>query len=102
MDLFELIMALSVAVIMPIVIVKMVLDFRRERLRAEREAREPQGSLTAGELKRLLREVVDEANEPLIRRLDMLEQIALPPYEQESEVSDEVPAERTMGRSRTP
>lgn len=101
MTLFELIMVVSLTVVLPIAIVKLVLEHKRLLREAEREAHEAQGALTAGELKRLLRDVVEEANAPILRRLDMLEQAALPPYEPEAEAPGEDATERTMGR-RTP
>ncbi len=76
MDFFEFVF--SLCVVLPLVIFKSIMDVKRQQIEADRmQVTEGQG-LTMGELKRALREAVEEANEPLIERIESLEQRALP------------------------
>jgi hypothetical protein len=53
-------------------------EIELKEIELERERLGAGGGMTLGELKRVLREVVEEANEPVLRRLDALERLALP------------------------
>lgn len=107
MDFFEFVVAISITVLLPITIVKTVLDFKRAKLEAERGLETGEG-LTVGELKRMLAEVVREANTPLVERIEALEESAPAltsspdayderemPYDEEDLESE---AEKTLGR----
>lgn len=59
---------------------KFVLDYRRERDSALGTGRgRDEGSLGTGELKRLVRDAVEESIDPLVRRIDALERTLLGP-----------------------
>ena len=66
-----------------IVIVKMAMDHEKEKLRLKAGTRSD-NSLRESELKALIREAVEEANAPLLARVERLEQKALPPHTPES------------------
>jgi hypothetical protein len=66
----EMFVALGLLVVMPIAIVWLVLHYRGRQPVAGDKA----NSLTASELRGLIREAVDEANLPLIERIEELEQ----------------------------
>jgi hypothetical protein len=66
----EMFVALGLLVVMPIAIVWLVLHYRSRQPAGNDKA----NSLTATELRGLIREAVDEANLPLIERIEELEQ----------------------------
>lgn len=103
MEFFEFVFIFSLTVLLPIVILRTVLEFKRSKLEAARGLGDGEG-ITAGELKRMLAEVVREANAPLVERIEALERDdeALPavhddPYSDE-ELDLENEAEKTLGR----
>lgn len=94
MEFFEFVFIFSVAFVLPLTILKMALDYKK----AKAHARTGEGSgVTAGELRRLLREAVEEANAPLLARIDELETQMLPAARDEGDHAEE-PQERTLGR----
>lgn len=104
MEFFEFVFLFSVAFVLPLTILKMALDYKKAKVRTR--TGEGKGSgVTAGELRRLLREAVEEANAPLLARIDELETIMLPTARVEEnddrgEENDHTaePQERTLGR----
>lgn len=106
MEFFEFILILSITVLLPLTILKTILDFKKNKMEASRGVSESAG-VTVGELKKMLTEVVREANAPLLERIEELERDrnGLPPsggrdlfvgVDDES-VEDEV-AGKTLGR----
>lgn len=89
MEFFELIFVLSLTVVLPIVFTKMVIDYKRQKMEARRAELEPREGMTLGELKRTLREVVEEANLPLAERIEALERLALPAPKDSSYAEDD-------------
>lgn len=77
MEFFEFILVLSITVLLPLTILKSVMDYKKSKLEAERNVGEHAG-LTVGELKKVLGDVVREANAPLIERIEALEREGLP------------------------
>jgi hypothetical protein len=103
MDFFEALIAISVVVILPITLLKLLLDYKRERMAAEQGHRDAGSALTLGELKDIMRQIAEESTEPLAERLETLER-ALP--DADAAFLPEAPevtgtAERTMGRRTT-
>lgn len=72
MEFFEFVLIISITVGLPLAILKTVLDFKKSKLEARRELGESAG-LTVGELKKVLKDVVQEANAPLLERVEALE-----------------------------
>ncbi len=106
MEFFEFLVVFFMAFVLPVTIIKSVLDYKSKRLEMERESG---GGLRLGELKALLAEVVQDANEPLLERLDALERELLPAHEEaedqeeyeedyEGDLFEGRSAERTLGR----
>ena len=60
-----------------VAIVKLSLDYKRDK--QARELRGGDGSMRLSELKAALREVVEEANAPLVQRVERLERRLPPP-----------------------
>lgn len=79
MEFFEFVLIFSIVFVLPLTILKTVLDYKKSRLAARSSTGE--AGVTAGELKRLLKEAVQEANAPLLERLEALEheRLGLPP-----------------------
>jgi hypothetical protein len=70
----ELLFLLGVAVVMPIYITKLVLDYKRSKDGMVRPERAAEGtSLTTSELRGLIQEAVENATHELHGRLDRLE-----------------------------
>jgi hypothetical protein len=109
MEFLEFIFLLSVTVLLPLTILKTVVDYKKSRLEAERD-RGPgtDAGVTVGELKKMLAEVVREANAPLVERIEALEREreGLPPPEPRGLLADvedewaehEREAEKSVGR----
>ena len=111
MEFFEFVFVFSLTVLLPIVILRTVLEFKKSKLEAARGLGAGEG-VTAGELKRMLAEVVREANAPLVERVEELEHRAqIEPSATESyldtdaeyddpdaEFDAEAEAEKTLGR----
>ncbi len=97
MDFFEFVLIVLFAFVLPIVILTSALDYKKKKLEIERGAGE---GLRLGELKALLAEVVREANEPLVERIDALDERRLPAHDPENDDEEfaDRPAERTLGR----
>ena len=72
MEFFEFVLVFSMTVLLPLTIFKTVMDYKKSQLEAERGVGENTG-FTVGELKKMLAEVVREANEPLLERIEELE-----------------------------
>jgi hypothetical protein len=72
MEFFEFILVISLTVLLPLTILKTVLEYKKSQSEAERRAGESSG-LTIGELKKMLSDVVQEANAPLVERIEDLE-----------------------------
>lgn len=66
MDLFEFVLAFSFLIVLPLSIVKAVLVHKREQA-------EPPAGITAGDLRRLVQETVEDGNAPILARIDELE-----------------------------
>jgi len=96
MDFFVFLIAVSVVVVLPLTILKLLLDYKRERLQAEREARPTGEAVTVGELKEVMREVAAETVAPLEERITSLERGASLTHAPDEPV-EEV-RERTLGR----
>lgn len=94
----EFFLILAVTVILPLVILKMTLDYRRDRMRLENERPPSASEFTVGQLKELINEVVVEANEPLVQRIEQLERQSVADLGPTSEGEMVSVAERTMGR----
>ena len=97
MEFFEFVFLFSVAFVLPLTILKMALDYKKARVQARTGGGE---GVTAGELRRLLRDAVEEANAPLLARIDEIEARMLPAGRDE-EIEDDFiaePQERTLGR----
>lgn len=74
MEFLEFILILSITVLLPMTIVKTVMDYKKSKLEAERDRGLGAGAgVTVGELKKMLAEVVREANAPLVERIEALE-----------------------------
>lgn len=74
MEFFEFILVLSITVLLPLTVLKTVMDYKKSKLEAERErGLETDAGVTVGELKKMLAEVVREANAPLVERIEALE-----------------------------
>ena len=104
MEFFEFVLVLSITVLLPLTILKTVMDYKKSRLEAERGTGEAAG-VTVGELKRMLAEVVREANAPLVERIEELERERdpLPPAGDlfvgaDENVGEGDEAEKTLGR----
>lgn len=97
MDFFEFILAISITVALPLVLIKSILDYKKEKVRAL-AGTHVEGALRVGELRQIVREAVEEANAPLVERIDALEQGILP-QDLLADVPDEEEAQgRTVGR----
>ena len=72
MEFFEFVLVFSITVLLPLTILKTVMDYKKKQLESERGVGESAG-VTVGELKKMLSEVVREANQPLLDRIDELE-----------------------------
>lgn len=70
MEFFEFLVVFFMAFVLPVTIVKSILDYKSKRLEIERSEG---AGLRLGELKAMLAEVVREANEPLVERIEALE-----------------------------
>jgi hypothetical protein len=108
MEFFEFVLVFSITVLLPLTVLKTVMDYKKSKLEAERGAGENTG-FTVGELKKMLSEVVREANEPLIERIEELERErnGLPSprnsdlfvgVEEDAETGVEDEADKTLGR----
>ena len=74
MEFFEFVLVLSITVLLPLTLLKTVMDYKKSKLEAERgPGLETGAGVTVGELKKMLAEVVREANEPLVERIEALE-----------------------------
>lgn len=107
MEFFEFVLVFSIVFVLPLTILKTVMDYKKAQIKAEHSVSRDSEGVTAGELKRLLREVVQEANAPLLERIEGLEREreGLAPsahrdpvlsVEEEMDLEDE--AEKTLGR----
>lgn len=96
MEFFEFVLIFSMLFVLPITIMKTIFDYKKAKGRAEVSEGEASG-VTAGELRRLLREAVEEANAPLLDRIDELEARMLSAPRDEEDY-DAAPQERTLGR----
>ena len=83
MEFFEFLWLFGMIVVLPIVLVKLTMDHRLEKLReqaAQREALDYKSSreegISVAELKTLFREVIEETHQPLVERLEELERLA--------------------------
>ena len=110
MEFFEFVLVISLTVGLPITILKMVMEYKKSQLEARRGLGDAAG-VTAGELKRMLAEVVREANAPLVERIEELEhraEIVSPAsdryldtdteFGEDAEFDAEAEVERTLGR----
>lgn len=102
MEFFEFIFIFSVAFVLPLTIIKMSLDYKKAQLRAG-DGEGAGTGVTAGDLKRLLRDAVEEANAPLLARIDDLEAHLQPgafveAFDEERAETEGEPQERTLGR----
>lgn len=107
MEFFEFVLVISLTVGLPITILKMVVDYKKSKLEAERGTGESTG-VTAGELRKMLVEAVREANAPLVERIEELERerSGLPPSGSrdllvgvdDETTGDEDEADKTLGR----
>lgn len=110
MEFFEFVLVISLTVGLPITILKMVMEYKKSQLEARRGLGDATG-VTAGELKRMLAEVVREANAPLVERIEELEhraEIVSPAsdryldtdteFGEDAEFDAEAEVERTLGR----
>ncbi len=88
MNLWEFLTVALVAFMLPLGIIKLILDYRRTKLEARKGP-----SLTARELHQLVRQAVEEAQAPLMLRLEQLEKQlrALPEATSSSETSAPTP-----------
>lgn len=108
MEFFEFVLVFSIVFILPLTILKTVMDYKKAQIKASRGVSHEGEGVTAGELKRLLREVVQEANAPLLERIEGLEREreGLAPSAhrdpllsvEEDEVDLETEADKTLGR----
>ena len=102
MEFFEFIFVFSVAFVLPLMIIKMSLDYKTARAKARAGTGEAAG-VTAGELRQLLNEAVEDANAPLLARIDDLERAVLGTQADRLELDDVYgdeagEQERTLGR----
>jgi len=95
MGFFEFVWLFSLTVLLPLAIVKITTDYKRQKLEVQQAEQEVKAGLTVGELKNMLRQVVEEANEPIVDRVDHLERRLLPESEPQPLIEN---AERTVGR----
>ena len=95
MEFLEFVFLISVAFLLPLTIIKMGLDYKKAK--AQASGGEGTG-VTAGELKRLLREAVEDANAPLLARIGDLEDRLQPNLLPEESSVEREPQERTLGR----
>lgn len=72
MEFFEFILVISLTVFLPLTILKTVLEYKKSQAEADRKAGTSSG-LTVGELKKMLADAVEEANAPLVERIEALE-----------------------------
>ena len=77
MEFFEFVLIFSMLFVLPLSILKAVLDYKKAKGRGRVSEGAPSG-VTAGELRALLREAVEEANAPLLARIDELEERVRP------------------------
>jgi len=68
MGFWEFLTTLAVAVVLPLAIVHLILNYRREKLKLRQGP-----SLGARELQQLVRQAVEEAQQPLLTRIEALE-----------------------------
>lgn len=109
MEFFEFVLVFSITVLLPLTVLKTVMDYKKSKLEAERGVGENTG-FTVGELKKMLTEVVREANQPLIERIEELERernglpsprsrdLFVGVEEEEVEMDVEEDADKTLGR----
>lgn len=101
MEFFEFVFIFSVAFVLPLTLIKMTLDYKKAKVQA-RTGGEGEGSVvTAGELRGLVREAVEEANAPLLARIDELEVRMLPVARgggREDDAYDAGLQDRSLGR----
>lgn len=103
MEFFEFVLVFSIVVVLPLTILKTVLEYKKSQ--AGTQVRGGADGVTAGDLKRLLRDAVEDANAPLLARIDDLEMAVLgeqadqlkigEAFGDETDVEDQ---ERTLGR----
>lgn len=106
MGFFEFVWLFSLTVLLPFAIVKMSADVKRRRIEAEKEGAGVQDALTVRELKRIIRDTVEETNRPLAERVAALEahldmDISSSSHAFEDGFDDEVGADhrsKTLGR----
>ena len=96
MEFLEFVFLISVAFLLPLTIIKMGLDYKKAKVQAS--GGEEGTGVTAGELKRLLREAVEDANAPLLARIGDLEDRLQPNLLPEESSVEREPQERTLGR----
>ena len=100
----ELIFLIFVTVIMPVVMLKIILNYQKDRLKAK--GAQADKSLTTSELNDLIDESVIEATAPLNDRVNELEQRmrlldpARPTIQDELGEAEEAPA-KTLGKTRS-
>lgn len=108
MEFFEFVLVFSMTVLLPLTVLKTVLDYKKKQLEVKRGVGDNTG-FTVGELKKMLSEVVREANEPLLERIEELERerdglpsprsrdLFVGVEEEELELEEE-DADKTLGR----
>ncbi|MDQ7040702.1 MAG: hypothetical protein Q9M35_07155 [Rhodothermus sp.] len=80
MDFWEFVLSFSLAFVLPLAALHLVLSYRREKLKLRQGP-----SLGARELQQLIQQAVEEAQRPLLARIEALErQLRALPGERES------------------
>ena len=86
MGFWEFLTTLAVAVVLPLAIIHLILSYRREKLKLRQGP-----SLGARELQQLVRQAVEEAQQPLLTRIEKLErQLRALPASPESASTEKV------------
>ena len=86
MGFLEFLTTLAVAVVLPLAIVHLILSYRREKLKLRQGP-----SLGARELQQLVRQAVEEAQQPLLTRIEKMErQLRALPASHESASTEKV------------
>jgi len=98
MSFFAFLWLFSLTVLLPIVIVKMQNDTKRQQLAARQPGARGADALTVGELRELIREAVAEETAPLAERLAVLERGALPEPLREQDPGGWEEREKSVGR----
>ncbi len=74
MDFFAFMWLMSLTVLLPLGVVKLMMDFKRARLELKGQDAPTSNSLTTSELKAMIREAVEEVSAPLRDRIERLEE----------------------------